>query len=201
MIMRKALPRRTFLRGMGTAVALPFMDAMVPAFASAAAQKPPVRMAFVYVPNGIDMRNWNPDYEGKLAAVAAHPEAAGALQGRHPAARQPDPQHRARAARWRRRSRPLLRIVPDRHPGQEEHHRYQGRRLDATRSWPARSAARRASRRSSWAWKTRANRAIAIRATPAPTPTTWRGGARRSRCRRFSIRARCSSACSATAWC
>ena len=66
MITRKALPRRTFLRGMGTAVALPFLDAMVPAFASAAPGKTPVRMAFVYVPNGIDMRGWNPDYEGKL---------------------------------------------------------------------------------------------------------------------------------------
>jgi hypothetical protein len=43
---------------------------MVPAMAKAttAAEKP-VRMAFVYVPNGIDMRNWNPDYEGKLEAL------------------------------------------------------------------------------------------------------------------------------------
>src|SRR6478672_3240160 len=66
MITRKALPRRAFLRGMGTAVALPFFDAMIPAFAAPAAGKPPLRMAFVYVPNGIDMRGWNPDYEGKL---------------------------------------------------------------------------------------------------------------------------------------
>jgi hypothetical protein len=66
MITRRALPRRTFLRGMGTAVALPFLDAMVPALAKGAAGKPPVRMAFVYVPNGIDMRNWTPEYEGKL---------------------------------------------------------------------------------------------------------------------------------------
>jgi hypothetical protein len=51
---------------MGTAVALPFMDAMVPALARAAETKPPVRMGFVYVPNGIDMRNWTPPYEGKL---------------------------------------------------------------------------------------------------------------------------------------
>ncbi len=59
MITRKALPRRTFLRGMGTAIALPFLDSMVPAFATAAQGKPPLRMVFVYVPNGIDMRNWN----------------------------------------------------------------------------------------------------------------------------------------------
>ena len=69
MITGKALPRRTFLRGMGTAVALPFLDAMVPAFAAPAAAKPPLRWMFVYVPNGIDMRNWNPDYEGKLGAL------------------------------------------------------------------------------------------------------------------------------------
>src|ERR1051325_4147104 len=69
MITRKALPGRAFLRGMGTAVALPFLDAMVPAFAAPANAKPPLRMAFVYVPNGIDMRHWNPDYEGPLAAL------------------------------------------------------------------------------------------------------------------------------------
>ena len=66
---QKSLPRRSFLRGMGTAVALPFLDAMVPAFAAPAAQKAPTRMAFVYVPNGIDMRYWNPDYEGPLTSL------------------------------------------------------------------------------------------------------------------------------------
>ena len=65
MITRKALPRRTFLRGMGTAIALPFLDAMSPAMAASSAPNK-VRMAFVYVPNGIIMNNWNPDYEGKL---------------------------------------------------------------------------------------------------------------------------------------
>ena len=55
MITRKAIARRTFLRGMGTAVALPFLDSMVPAFAAKTAAKAPVRLAFVYVPNGIMM--------------------------------------------------------------------------------------------------------------------------------------------------
>jgi hypothetical protein len=56
---------------MGTAVALPFLDAMMPAFASAQSTKAarPVRMAFVYVPNGIDMRHWNPSYEGELGVL------------------------------------------------------------------------------------------------------------------------------------
>jgi hypothetical protein len=65
MITRKSLSRRTLLRGAGTAVALPFLDAMVPAFASTP-KKTPVRMAFLYAPNGIMMDGWNPDYEGKL---------------------------------------------------------------------------------------------------------------------------------------
>jgi hypothetical protein len=70
MITQKALPRRTFLRGIGTAVALPFLDAMTPAMAATRnATKPPVRMAFVYVPNGIMMNGWNPDYEGKLSTL------------------------------------------------------------------------------------------------------------------------------------
>ncbi|MDE3196282.1 MAG: DUF1552 domain-containing protein [Acidobacteriota bacterium] len=64
-VTKKALNRRTFLRGMGTAaVALPFLDAMSPAMA--ATVKQPVRMAFFYVPNGIIMDGWNPEYEGKF---------------------------------------------------------------------------------------------------------------------------------------
>jgi hypothetical protein len=61
------LPRRTFLRGIGAAIGLPFLDAMTPAFAAPAkaAGKPPTRMAFVYVPNGIVMPEWTPAEEGK----------------------------------------------------------------------------------------------------------------------------------------
>jgi hypothetical protein len=67
---RKAISRRAVLRGLGTAVALPFLDAMVPALARAQSARRPVRMAFVYVPNGIDMRNWTLDYEGPLGALS-----------------------------------------------------------------------------------------------------------------------------------
>ena len=65
-ITRKSLARRTLLKGLGVAVGLPFMDAMVPALARAAEKKPPVRLAFFYLPNGIDMPNWNLNYTGKL---------------------------------------------------------------------------------------------------------------------------------------
>jgi len=68
-VTKRALPRRTFLRGMGAAIGLPFMEAMIPAFASAQTKKPPVRLMFLYVPNGIDMENWNPSYTGKLAEL------------------------------------------------------------------------------------------------------------------------------------
>ncbi len=62
MITRAALPRRMFLRGLGTAVALPFLDAMTPAFA---APPPPIRrVAFVYTANGVIMRDWTPVAEG-----------------------------------------------------------------------------------------------------------------------------------------
>ena len=69
MITRKALSRRTLLRGVGTVIALPALDAMAPAFASSQLPGPkPVRMAFVYVPNGIDMRHWTPANDGPLPA-------------------------------------------------------------------------------------------------------------------------------------
>jgi hypothetical protein len=66
MITRKAMARRSFLKGAGAAIGLPFLDAMSPAMARAGTTKPPIRMAFVYVPNGIDMRGWNPTSEGPL---------------------------------------------------------------------------------------------------------------------------------------
>jgi hypothetical protein len=55
--MNKRLSRRTVLRGLGAAVSLPLLDAMVPAFASPVA---PQRLAFIYVPNGILMNQWTP---------------------------------------------------------------------------------------------------------------------------------------------
>src|SRR5947208_4004050 len=59
-VFKKAIPRRTFVRGVGATLALPMLDAMTPAFA--AATKRPIRMAFMQVPNGIfNLRNeWTP---------------------------------------------------------------------------------------------------------------------------------------------
>src|SRR5215469_18747487 len=61
---RKSLARRTFLRGMGTALALPFLDAMVPALGRGSSVVRPIRLGFVYVPNGIIPDHWTPAAEG-----------------------------------------------------------------------------------------------------------------------------------------
>jgi hypothetical protein len=52
-ISNKTLPRRTFLRGLGATMALPLLDSMVPTFSAFAASKAPVRLGYVYTPNGI----------------------------------------------------------------------------------------------------------------------------------------------------
>jgi hypothetical protein len=66
-ITKMALPRRTFLRGMGAVIALPLLDAMVPAAVGAASAAAPVkRLGFVYTPNGATMASWTPSSEGPL---------------------------------------------------------------------------------------------------------------------------------------
>jgi Protein of unknown function (DUF1552) len=64
-ILKNSLNRRTVLRGLGTAIALPFLDAMLPRSAAAMAEKSgPLRLAFLYVPNGKHMPFWTPDKVG-----------------------------------------------------------------------------------------------------------------------------------------
>lgn len=65
-ITKKALDRRTMLRGLGTAIALPLLDSMIPAMAATvpSVKKAPTRLGFVYVPNGIIPRDWLPKSEG-----------------------------------------------------------------------------------------------------------------------------------------
>ncbi len=62
----KHLSRRSFLRGAGALIGLPLLDAMVPALAWArlANRQPPLRLGFVYVPNGMVMANWTPAAQG-----------------------------------------------------------------------------------------------------------------------------------------
>ena len=65
-ITKTALPRRRFLRGMGASLALPLLDAMVPAATALAqtAATPAPRLGFVYIPNGIIQEQWVPETTG-----------------------------------------------------------------------------------------------------------------------------------------
>jgi hypothetical protein len=71
-IVKKALPRRTFLRGMGAALALPLLDAMVPAMTTLAATPgaPVRRLGFVFIPMGCDGTRWTPPGNDKLEELS-----------------------------------------------------------------------------------------------------------------------------------
>ena len=65
-ITRKHLPRRTFLRGAGTTLALPLLDAMIPALKAdrLTAAAPIRRLGFVYYTLGVNVDKWRPKGEG-----------------------------------------------------------------------------------------------------------------------------------------
>jgi hypothetical protein len=89
--MIKPLSRRTVLRGLGTALALPWLEAMLPRESAAAPSKggaPPLRIAWFYVPNGIHMPDWTPNQEGRnfdlppiLKPLGAHRNYLTVLSG------------------------------------------------------------------------------------------------------------------------
>src|SRR5262245_26439630 len=70
-ITKMSLPRRTFLRGLGAAVALPLLDAMVPALSVVAktAANPVRRLGYVYMPMGMNPVAWVPTVEGTLTEL------------------------------------------------------------------------------------------------------------------------------------
>src|SRR5687767_7738249 len=72
-ITKKALPRRTFLRGMGASLALPLLDAMIPAASAAAksAALPVKRLGYVFMPMGCDQSRWTPQAtDGRLGELS-----------------------------------------------------------------------------------------------------------------------------------
>jgi hypothetical protein len=71
-ITKKALPRRTFLRGVGTALALPLLDAMVPSMTALAATpaNPVRRLGFVYIPMGAHIPQWTPPGSNNLTELS-----------------------------------------------------------------------------------------------------------------------------------
>lgn len=66
-VTKRAIPRRTFLRGAGATLALPLLDAMVPALTAArrTVANPTPRLGYIYVPNGIHMPLWKPEAPGR----------------------------------------------------------------------------------------------------------------------------------------
>ena len=69
-ITKMALPRRTFLRGVGATLALPLLDAMVPALARVSAATRVRRLGFVYIPMGSNIQEWMPAGEGRITALS-----------------------------------------------------------------------------------------------------------------------------------
>jgi len=85
MIITKAhLPRRTVLRGLGATLALPLLDAMVPALTAqrATAAAPVRRFGVFYVPNGMSMPYWFPRTEGPMQQLPATLQSLAALKER-----------------------------------------------------------------------------------------------------------------------
>ena len=71
-ITKMALPRRTFLRGLGASFALPLLDAMVPSMTALArtAAEPVRRLGFVYMPMGCDISRWTPSGGDRLSGLS-----------------------------------------------------------------------------------------------------------------------------------
>ena len=72
-VSKKALPRRTFLRGMGAALSLPLLDAMIPAATAATktAALPVRRLGYIFMPMGCDQSRWTPrSNDGKLSELS-----------------------------------------------------------------------------------------------------------------------------------
>ncbi|MCA9321786.1 MAG: DUF1552 domain-containing protein [Planctomycetes bacterium] len=63
-IRRLSIDRRSFLRGSGAAIALPFLESMVPALTTPGAANHPTRCAFIFAPNGKRMEHWTPKTKG-----------------------------------------------------------------------------------------------------------------------------------------
>ena len=195
-VTKMALPRRTFLRGVGATLALPLLDAMVPALSAQARQVAASvrRLGFVYIPMGMNAAAWTPATEGALRAVAVAPRPDAVPRSRDGAVA-------ARAAQRLHDRQPCVveLRVPELLQGEADRgHDYElGTTVDQI-----------------------AARAIG-KDTPMPSlelgtdliaqvgncdngyacayRTTCRGRRRRRRCRPRPIRAWCSSGCSATA--
>ena len=195
-ITRKHLSRRTVLQGVGAAVALPLLDAMIPAATAlaktAAAPKP--RLVFVYFPHGAVMDKWTPKKEGAdfdlppiIASLAPFQKQLTIISGleNHPAIAAPgacrDARHLAvlRGAAHQPRSPGRNHAGPDRRAALRPGHF--------------------AAFASKWAPKSAAVRVPATATTAAAMARPSRSAIRRRRCPWSTTRASCSSSCSGRA--
>ena len=188
----KHLSRRTLLRGVGAAVALPLLDAMSPSLARAATR--PGRVGVVYVPNGIVMNDWKlkevgADFTFTRILKPLEPFRAATLWSCRGCRTTPRPRRKG-AGTPRRRAAFFRRLSPSTRPG-----RMCARASLSTRSRRGSGRPRRACPRSSLAARTRAWSATATPDRVALIPTRFPGGTPTSRWRSRSIRARCSSGC------
>src|SRR5262245_56801663 len=69
-ITKKSLSRRTFLYGAGASIALPLLDAMVPALSAMPGSAAPRRLGYVYIPMGMNRAAWIPTADGKLTELS-----------------------------------------------------------------------------------------------------------------------------------
>ncbi len=125
----KKLPRRTILKGLGTTMALPFLDAMLPPMR--AAVRPSNRFQAFYVPNGMAMEYWTPKGEGPAFELSPILEPLAALQRQAPGLLR----HQGQLELHSRRG---LRIVSNRHtPRRTQRNRDHRRRLHRSATGPA----------------------------------------------------------------
>ena len=200
-ISKMHLPRRTVLRGIGAAVALPLLDCMVPALTatSRTAAAPVRRFGIFYVPNGMSMPYWSPKAEGPLAGDDLPPtlqsaksfadrilmcgglndEAANLVKGGGA---------HARAAGT------FLTCVPFRHTNGADV--YAETTMDQI---AARELSKETQITSLELGIEPNSMLVRAAARPAPTRTRSPGARRRPRCRRRTIHAPCSRCCSARA--
>ena len=192
-ITRKAIPRRTVLRGLGASLALPLLDGMVPAARGDAQHRggPDQALRRRLRPERDDDEPLDAEDRGRRLRVPDGHEAAGAV----PPLR-PGPVGHARR-RQRGAARPLVDALPDRRAVEAgQRLRSAGRGLGG----PDRRAHARAADAASPPWSWRSTGATspgrATTASVAPTRTPFRGRTTRRRCRWRTTRASSSSGCS-----
>ena len=167
-ITKLALPRRTFIRGMGAAVALPFLDAMVPAMQAQSKGAP--RFTAIYCGNGAQHVRLDSGHRRRGLRDVAHPEADRGLPqpdgGRHRAGQLPGDRS---GGRWRTASARRTGVHELRASEADRRLPTCGPGLRSIKSSPKRSAATRSCRRSRSRSTATTSSARATTATPVRT--------------------------------